>query len=44
MYEAREHWIAYKKEKQRKHKHEVIASISAITFFVVLTLLITFVI
>jgi len=43
MYEAREHWIAYKKEKQRNHKHEVIASISALTFFAILLLVITFV-
>jgi len=43
MYEAREHWIAYKKEKQRKHKHEVIASVSALTFFGILAIVITLV-
>ena len=29
MYEAKEHWIAYQKEKKLKHKHEVIATVSA---------------
>jgi len=43
MYEAREHWIAYKKEKKREHQHEVIASISALTFFGILAAVIAFV-
>ena len=29
MYEAREHWIAYQKEKKIKHNHEVFATVSA---------------
>ena len=44
MYEAREHWIAYKKEKQKKHNHEVIASVSALTFFGIIAIVITSVI
>ena len=43
MYEAREHWIAYKKEKKREHQHEVIASISALAFFGILAVVIAFV-
>ena len=43
MYEAREHWIAYKKEKKREHQHEVIASVSALTFFGIIFLVITLV-
>ena len=43
MYEAREHWIAYKKEKQRNHQHEVIASVIALTFFGIIALVITLV-
>ena len=38
MYEAREHWIAYKKEKQRKHNHEVIASLSALSIIATIAL------
>ena len=40
MYEAREHWIAYKKEKQRKNNHEVIASVRALTFFGIIAIVI----
>ena len=43
MYEAREHWIAYKKEKKREHQHEVIASVSALTFFGIIAIVITLV-
>ena len=43
MYEAREHWIAYKKEKKRKHNHEVIASVSALVFFGTIAIIITLV-
>ena len=43
MYEAREHWIAYRKEKKLKHQHEVIASISALTFFGILAVIVTLV-
>ena len=43
MYEAREHWIAYKKEKKSEHQHEVIASVSALTFFGIIALVITLV-
>ena len=34
---------AYKKEKQRNHQHEVIASVSALTFFGIIALVITLV-
>ena len=43
MYEVREHWIAYKKEKKREHQHEVIASVSALTFFGIIATIITLV-
>jgi hypothetical protein len=38
MYEAREHWIAYQKEKKLKHKHEVIASLSALSVIAAIAL------
>ena len=44
MYEARELWIAYQKEKKRNHQHEVIASVSALTFFGIIAIVITSVI
>ena len=40
MYQEIEMYNQYKKEKQIKHKHEVIASISAISFIVILGILI----
>ena len=40
MYEAKEHWIAYQKEMKIKHNHEVIASISAIAFIVIIGILV----
>ena len=43
MYEAREHWIAYQKEKKVKHNHEVIASVGALTFFGIMAIVITLV-
>ena len=33
MYQELEMYNKYKKEKQLKHKHEVIASVSALIFF-----------
>ena len=43
MYQEIEMYNQYKKEKQIKHKHEVIASISAIVFFAIMIILVTFV-
>ena len=43
MYQELEMWKAHQKEKQIKHNHEKIASISAIAFFAVLAMIITFV-
>ena len=40
MYQEIEMYNKYKKEKQIKHKHEVIASISAISFIVILGILV----
>ena len=40
MYQEIEMYNQYKKEKQIKHKHEVIASISAISFIVILGILV----
>ena len=40
MYQELEMYNKYKKEKQIKHKHEVIASISAISFIVILGILV----
>ena len=31
MYEAREHWIAYQKEKKLKHEHNKIESIATLS-------------
>ena len=40
MYQEIEMYNKYKKEKQIKHNHEVIASISAISFIVILGILV----
>ena len=42
MYEAKEHWIAYQKEKQAKIKHdhsELFASVSAASVIAIVTLI-----
>ena len=39
MYQELEMYNQYKKEKQIKHNHEVIASVSAIAFFAVLAII-----
>ena len=39
MYEAKEHWIAYQKEKKIKHNHEVVASVSAISVITIIAIL-----
>ena len=44
MYQELEMWKAHQKEKQIKHKHEKIASISAIAFFAIVAMLVTIVI
>ena len=44
MYEAKEHWIAYQKEKKIKHNHEVIASISAGSVIAIIMILAFFVV
>ena len=44
MYQEIEMYKQYKKEEQIKHNHEKIASISALTFFAVLAMLVTIVI
>ena len=44
MYQEIEMYKQYKKEEQIKHNHERIASISALTFFAVLAMLVTIVI
>ena len=43
MYQELEMYKTYKKEKQVKHNHEKLASISALTFFAILALIVTFV-
>ena len=43
MYQELEMYKQYKKEKQIQHNHEKIASISALTFFAVLAMIITLV-
>ena len=43
MYQEIEMYKQYKKEKQIKHNHEKIASISALAFFAVLAMIITIV-
>jgi len=43
MYQELEMYKAYKKEKQIKHNHEKLASISALTFFAILALIVTIV-
>ena len=43
MYQELEMWKTYKKEKQIKHNHEKVASISAIAFFAILAMLVTIV-
>jgi len=44
MYQELEMYKTYKKENQIKHNHEVIASVSALTFFaVVAVIVLTFV-
>ena len=40
MYEAKEHWIAYQKEKKIKHNHEVVASVSALAFIGTLAIIV----
>ena len=42
MYQELEMYKEYKKEKQLKHKHEVIASVNAIVFFTILTIVVFF--
>ena len=44
MYQELEMYKTYKKEKQIQHNHEKIASISALTFFAVLAIIVTIVI
>ena len=43
MYQELEMYKTYKKEKQIKHNHEKFATIGAIVFLLVMTILITFV-
>ena len=47
MYEAKEHWIAYQKEKQAKIKHdhsELFASISAASVIGIIAMIVFYVV
>ena len=46
-YEAREHWIAYQKEKKIKHEHnkvELFATLSAASIIALVTILAFFIV
>ena len=42
MYQELEMWKTYKKEKQIKHNHEKVASISAIAFFTIIGVILNY--